>query len=339
MSDMTANDRNPRGEWSPAEAIALAPINAWPPKPAVTFKWMFGFPGFLWPHNAFWLCISLITWNFLTPDLASMQSLELWWVALIFARNFVFILALFGGLHLYLYVFKGQGDDLKFTTKPFAKDDRKFIFKDQVHDNMFRTLASAVPVITGYEVLTYWLFANGYLGFFDFGGNQVLFWAWFGFALLLAPVVHAIHFYGSHRLLHIPFLYKRFHVMHHHNIEVGPWSGLAMHPVEHILYLSTVCVMWLVALHPVNMLFQLHLTSFYPALGHCGFEKLKIGKKLGIEGGTWFHYLHHKHFECNYGGSLAPLDNWFGTFHDGTAESHAKMRDRMRARREANREN
>ena len=32
---------------------------------------------------------------------------------------------------------------------------------------------------------------------------------------------------------------------------------------------------------------------------------------------SFFHYLHHRYFECNYGNSKLPLDRWFGTFHDG----------------------
>ena len=108
-----------------------------------------------------------------------------------------------------------------------------------------------------------------------------------------------------------------------------------MHPIEHIIYLSTLTVQWVLAAHPVNALFQLQLAAFYPALAHCGFEKLKIGEKLKIDGGNHFHYLHHKYFECNYGGSLAPLDKWFGTFHDGTKEADQAMRTRIKNQREA----
>ena len=61
-----------------------------------------------------------------------------------------------------------------------------------------------------------------------------------------------------------------------------------MHPVEHLIYLSTLMVQWLIAAHPVNALFQLQLAAFYPALSHSGFDKLMIGKKLGIDGETIF---------------------------------------------------
>ncbi len=335
MTESVSNARDVRGDWRPAGPIALAPINAWPPRPAATARWLLGFPGVLWPYNALWLAITLLTWTYLTPELAAMASFEAWWVGLLLARNLVLVLALFGGLHWYLHVRRGQGDALKFTSKPFATGARRFAFRDQVRDNVFHALAFGVPVFTAYEAVTYWLFANGHLGLIGIEEGTVLFWAWFAALILLAPVIHAVHFYFGHRLLHVRFLYRTVHHLHHRNVEVGPWSGLSMHPVEHVIYFSTVVVQWLLALHPVNALFQLHLAAFYPALGHAGFDKLKVGGRLDVDGGGYFHYLHHKHFECNYGGSLAPLDKLFGTFHDGTEAADAAMRARLRARRQA----
>ena len=333
MAGSSTDERNVAGEWRPDGAIALAPINAWPPAPKKIAKWAFRFSGFLWPYNAFWLLVAVVTWTWLTPSLTQMQTLEVWWIALILARNAALILACFGGMHLYFYVFRCQQDDLRYTTRPFAKGSKRFLFKDQVLDNMVRTLAFSVPIITAYEVATYWLFANGYLGLFDFGANQALFWGWFALMVLLAPFIHAVHFYLGHRLLHVRWLYKTVHSVHHKNVDMGPWSGLAMHPVEHLIYFSTIVVPWVLALHPLNALYQLHLAAFLPALSHSGYDKLKVGSTLEIDGGSHFHYLHHKYFECNYGGSLLPLDRVFGTFHDGTEAAQKQMRERMRERR------
>ncbi len=332
MTDASSELRNLDSDWTPAIPIALAPINHWPPRPLLVLKWFSGFPGYLWPYNAFWLGVTLVTWAYLTPELAAMKSFEIWWIGLLAVRNLAFILVLFGGLHIYFYVRKGQGAKLKLSDRPLASNSRRFLFRDQVRDNMFRTLVFGVPTITAYEAVTYWAFANGYLGLFEMS-SPVLFWGWFVALLVLAPVVHALHFYFGHRLLHAKWLYKPVHAVHHRNVEVGPWSGLAMHPVEHLIYFSTVVVQWLLALHPVNALYQIHLAAFYPALGHAGFDKLFLGKNLPIDGGGHFHYLHHKYFECNYGGSLLPLDKLFGTFHDGTAEADTAMRARMRSRR------
>ena len=41
-------------------------------------------------------------------------------------------------------------------------------------------------------------------------------------------------------------------------------------------------------------------------------------------------YLHHKYFDCNYGGEIIPLDKWFGSFFDGSSESEVEMRARRR---------
>lgn len=335
MADGTVSGRDARGEWRPEGRIAPAPINRWPPRPGAVARWLFRFPGYLWPLNAFWLAVTLVVWTWLTPALASMQSLEPWWVALLLARNLGLTLLLYGGLHLYLYVFEGQGAAYRFTLKPLATDSGRFLFRHQVGDNMFRALVFAVPAFTGYEALTYWGFANGVLGYPGVEAGTLPFWGWTVALLVLAPVIHSVHFYLGHRLLHVRVLYRTVHALHHRNVEVGPWSGLAMHPVEHLVYFSTAVVQWLIALHPVNALFQIHIAVFNAATAHTGFERLKLGKRLTVEGGSHFHYLHHKYFECNYGGSLAALDRLFGTYHDGTAEAHEAMRRRLREIRAA----
>ena len=109
-----------------------------------------------------------------------------------------------------------------------------------------------------------------------------------------------------------------------------------MHPVEHLIYFSTVVVQWALALHPLNALYQIQLAAFQPAPGHSGFERMNVAPGVDLVGGSWFHYQHHKSFECNYGGSLVPLDKWFGTFHDGTTDADRRLHKQMRRRRQAN---
>ena len=333
MTIDSSHARDGNGDWRPAERIKLPPIYAWPPRPAAITKWMFGFPGYLWPMNSLTLGITLATWFFLTPELAAMKTFEAWWIAWLLVRNVALTFMYFGGLHLYLYVLKGQGDHLKFSGKAFATNDKRFIFGDQVRDNMFRTLCFAVPIFTAYEALTYWLFANAFIGFVPIAEGSVAFWAWFVALLLLAPVIHSVHFYFIHRLLHWRPLYRSVHRIHHYNVDVGPWSGLAMHPVELAVYFSTVCVQWLVALHPVNAIFQIHLAVFNAAVSHTGFDRLIVNGRFAIESNNHFHYLHHKHFECNYGSTIAPMDQLLGTFHDGSSEAQTAMHARRLARR------
>jgi ferredoxin-NADP reductase len=180
-----------------------------------------------------------------------------------------------------------------------------------VYDNVFWTCASAVPIWTAYEVVTFWLYANGKLPYLDFHEHPV----YFAMLFLLIPFWREFHFYVIHRLIHWKPLYKSIHYLHHYNINPGPWSGLAMHPVEHLLYFSVVLIHWVVPSHPLHFLFNSQHTALTPAPSHSGFEG-KLGKFLSF--GSYFHYLHHRLFECNYGESTIPLDKWFGIFEDGS---------------------
>ncbi|MGI9475308.1 MAG: sterol desaturase family protein, partial [Hyphomicrobiaceae bacterium] len=178
------SSRDAKGDWRPDQLIKLPPIYAWPLRPLVISKWFVGFPGYLWPLNAIVLAITLVTWFLLTPDLAQMKTVEFWWIAWLLVRNLALTIAFFGGLHLYLYVFRQQDDKTQFSNRPFATKNRRFLFGDQVRDNMFRSLGFAVPIITAYEALTYWLFANGFLGFIPLAEGSTGYWVWFA-ALLL----------------------------------------------------------------------------------------------------------------------------------------------------------
>ena len=79
-----------------------------------------------------------------------------------------------------------------------------------------------------------------------------------------------------------------------------------MHPVEHLLYYSCTLLNFVTVLHPTHFLFNKFHADLSPIAGHDGHDK--------PAGGSLFHYLHHAHFECNYGTPMVPLDVWFGTY-------------------------
>jgi sterol desaturase/sphingolipid hydroxylase (fatty acid hydroxylase superfamily) len=93
---------------------------------------------------------------------------------------------------------------------------------------------------------------------------------------------------------------------------------MAMHPVETTLYLSVCCIHWIIPSHPFHFLFNHQHAALGPAHGHHGFEGPLVNGKFYT--GSYFHYLHHRYFECNYGEATFPLDKWFGTFRDGMPE-------------------
>lgn len=82
------------------------------------------------------------------------------------------------------------------------------------------------------------------------------------------------------------------------------------------------------ASHPVHVIYNLHYQALGAPMTHTGYENLLIRDKRRLALGTFYHQLHHRFFECNYGNQEMPWDRWFGTFHDGSDEATRTIRER-----------
>ena len=193
-----------------------------------------------------------------------------------------------------------------------------------MRDNMFWSLTSGVIFWTAYEVLIFWAMGNGYAPILTPAANPIIFTIWF----LLTPLWISFHFYWIHRLLHYRPLYRFFHSVHHRNVNVGPWSGLSMHPGEHLLFFSSMLIHFAIPTHPLHVLFHIQHQALQAVSSHTGYESLLVKDKKTLDLGTFHHQMHHRYFEVNYGTLEIPWDKWFGTFHDGSIESHEKLRSR-----------
>lgn len=303
--------RNAKGEWRPPYTIDYAPIFVWPPRPLAFLKWFWSYPGFMWPRNLVLLAISVFSWFYLLPDLSRCAQFQWGWVAQVYLGNIGLIWLVYGGYYFYLYILKAEGTKGKYDARWPARNSRKFLFGDQVYDNIFWTCGVAGLIWTAMETVTLWLYANHRLPYLDWKSHPAVFVLW----LFLIPFWREFHFYWIHRLIHWKPLYKHIHYLHHKNVNPNPWSGMAMHPVETALYLSVALIHWVVPSHPFHFIFDLQHAGLGPACGHHGFEGPILNGKWPT--GSYFHYLHHRYFECNYGESTLPLDRWFGTFRDG----------------------
>jgi sterol desaturase/sphingolipid hydroxylase (fatty acid hydroxylase superfamily) len=320
--------RDARGEWRPEGNVKLPPIYNWPLNPLRVLRWLFVYDGYILPWNVFYAALAAVVWWYLTPSLASMQTLELWWIAAIFARNFVLMTVFAGGLHLRLYVQRAQATQFKYNAAWPDKPNKDFLFGKQVWDNMFWSLVSGVGFWTAYEVLMLWGFANEAFPYSKSLGWLVTNPFYFVAVLVLIPFWRIFHFYWIHRLIHWKPLYDRIHYLHHKNVNVGPWSGMAMHPIEHLIYFSSVLIHAIVPSHPIHVLFSLIQGSLGPAQSHAGFDEFVVTGDATLPAHNYMHYLHHRYHTVNFGEGLVPMDKWFGSFHDGSDEAHAAMRKR-----------
>jgi sterol desaturase/sphingolipid hydroxylase (fatty acid hydroxylase superfamily) len=329
MADVVWGERDKRGEWMPDPLPKPGPIFSRPWNLVGVLKYLFAKEGFLWPINLFYVLLAVGSWFFFTPSMSRMVTFQFGWIAEIYLRNAVLLTIVAGGLHLRLYVLKGQGQAYKYTSKWLAKGNKKFLFKNQTWDNIFWNLTSGCIVWTAWEAVTLWLYATGRIPYLEFAAHPVY------FVLLMPGVIflRMFHFYWVHRFIHWGWLYKISHYLHHKNVNIGPWSGLSMHPIEHLLYLSGVLFHWVLLSHPMHAIFHLMHAGISPALGHDGYHRLGSKEGNGIRTDNYFHYLHHRYFTVNFGNESVPLDKWFGSFNDGSAEAQAELLERRSAER------
>ena len=103
-----------------------------------------------------------------------------------------------------------------------------------------------------------------------------------------------------------------------------------MRPLETLPYLSSLLIHLVVPSNPVHLLFHTYALTLNPALAHSGFDALLVRDKRQLELGEFFHQLHHRYFECNYGTPEMPWDKWFATYHNGTEEDTRSTRERKK---------
>ena len=325
MDDLLYGTRNRRGDWTPNEPIEVAPVFVLPPRPKAFLKWL---PYYFLPWNLLFALSAVAYWAWIIPPVETMRTLSWGWPLWLLAVNCVAVFLFYGAFELHLYGLKRQGRRFKYHAKfPSEQKSKAFWFESQNLDNIARTFLSGVTIWTAVEVVVLWAFANGYAPWLSFADHPV----YLAVLALLVPVIHEVHFYCIHRLIHIPVLYRWLHSVHHRSVNASPWSSLSMHPVEHLLYFSTGFWHLIIPSNPLLALYQINFAGFGAIPGHVGFHQIEVGSGL-VDSHAYEHHLHHKYFEVNYGAALIPLDQWFGTWHDGTPAGEARMRERQRRR-------
>lgn len=309
----------------PKVPLKVSPIFSWPPNPIEIARWFWN-SWFLITEKLIIVGIAFVSFHWFQPPLEESRTFAFGWVAQMYARNLLLALIIGGALHLWFYTFSAQGLKLKYDPRPLMVNGRQFTLGGQVRDNMFWTLGTGVFIWTGYEAVLIWALSNGYMPLITWAAHP----AWFVGMFFLIPIWESFYFYVIHRAIHIPFLYKHVHYLHHRNINVGPWSGMSQHPIEQMVFLGSVFVHLLIGAHPVHILFHLQYYFLTAMTTHTGFQGLLIKDKNRLALGTFHHQMHHRYFECNYGSLEVPFDKWFGTFHDGTPKANEKMQERRK---------
>jgi len=277
----------------------VAPRPGWV-RPLVTGTYLFFSP------NIIWLTIAL-TIYFLAPyDIQAAKTLDnMDWIFNRFWINFVVTFGYYGFWRCTLDIFG-------WSSRPF--NPQRLIGLAKVLHNMFYSFLGVIQY-TAWEAIFLHCYATGRLPFLN---NQQVVSSFpniaiFVLSFFFVPLFRGVHFYFSHRFIHIRALYKHIHAVHHRNTDIEPFAGLSMHPIEHLYYFSCLGPSLLILGSPFLLLWNgIHLL-LSPGAGHSGWEDALQSNQ--------YHYLHHRFFECNYGDSGTPYDKIFGTFRDKLKES------------------
>ena len=308
----------------PRLPLNVSPYFNWPVSASAIGRWLFA-AWFPLTERLIFCVLAVISFLFFLPSSEVIAAGGWGWIIQIYLKNMGLMLVIAGGLHLYLYRYHKQQKTLKFDKSMANKDASRFTFGNQLRDNMFWTLASGVTIWTAIEACLHYLQATGIAPQLEFIQNPV----WFGVLFLAIPLWNSLWFYLIHRALHFPILYRLAHHVHHRNISVGPWSGNAMHPLEHLIWMSGAFIYALISCHPVHILFSQYLSILGAVTSHSGYEGLVIGKKRLMKMGDFYHQLHHRLYECNYGTAELGCDKWAGSFHDGTEQGAQNVRPQI----------
>lgn len=166
---------------------------------------------------------------------------------------------------------------------------------------------SILPVVTEYFVEQGWTMS--YTRISDVGLPRYIAF----FLLYMASVEFFV--YWQHRMLHwdLPLLgYKNLHYIHHKYNKghtLGPFSGLAFHPLDGIL--QAIPYTWTLFYVPMHFLTH-ELLLFTTAIWTTNIHD-NIHAKVEPIMGAGYHTIHHTRYNYNYGHYFTFVDRFFGT--------------------------
>ncbi|WP_170578165.1 sterol desaturase family protein [Ruegeria arenilitoris] len=160
-------------------------------------------------------------------------------------------------------------------------------------------------------------------------------WAYFAFSIVALIVLHDAWFYWTHRALHYPPLFRRFHRLHHKSHQPTPFTSYSFdvgEAVVNAVYLPLVLI--LLPAHPLALFVFVTHMMLRNAVGHCGIEIFPADQKgrpvFGWLTSVTHHDLHHAHAGYNLGLYFSWWDRLMKTEHPKYLTEFARVAPRIR---------
>ena len=142
LIDGTPADPSKNCCWHADIPIRYTPLFDFPPKPAAIARW-YARQWLPFTELGCYALLAFAVWKWLQPPLAETVSLAPGWIFEIWLHNLLMMITIATALHLWLYSWRDQQDQFRFSrTAPTARK-RLFLGGHQLLDNLFWTLATA----------------------------------------------------------------------------------------------------------------------------------------------------------------------------------------------------
>ena len=167
------------------------------------------------------------------------------------------------------------------------------------------TLAGAVTGFLVYGIVSGILSTPIYTDVSEYGWTYTIV-----MTVVLFVVTDCIN-YWMHRLLHVKFLYRRFHRFHHRFVATSPYVTTAMHPVEVLAQqFASFVPLVIIPFHAGSAVAVLLYILIFNIVDHSGVKLISV---LPWQPPSQYHDDHHAYFHVNFGQHLMIWDRLFGT--------------------------
>lgn len=183
-------------------------------------------------------------------------------------------------------------------------------------------LANSFKTICVFVALDIVIFDLGQYGIFQKYDDIAEYgWVWYWISIPLALAIHDTYFYWTHRAMHSPALYKRFHLTHHRSHNPTPFTAYSFAVGEAVVEYAVVpMILIMMPMHDSALAIYLLIMIFKNASAHCGYELFPRGttrnpilKHLTT---VTHHDMHHQYANGgNYGFYFTFWDKLMGTEH------------------------
>ena len=209
------------------------------------------------------------------------------------------------GLVLAIRLFSGWAQRRKTQAREATSTDKR------------REILYSVSTITIFSLVGLGLYLGRHSGIFQLYLDPVSLRVWLP-EFVIMVLIHDAYFYWIHRAMHHPWLFRRFHRLHHLSHTPTPWAAYAFAPAEAVLEAGILPVVALIM--PVSATAVFAFTTHMivrNVIAHAGVE---VWPRWWLDWPvlrwvttTTHHDLHHEKGRSNYGFYFTWWDRLMGT--------------------------